>query len=51
MELETRLCDKKNDAGVIKLILLKAIGNAYVDATIPADRIHAFLSAEPHSHV
>ena len=43
--------DKKNDAGVIKLILLKAIGNAYVDATIPADRIHAFLSAEPHSHV
>jgi 3-dehydroquinate synthase len=43
--------DKKNDAGVIKLILLKAIGNAYVDATISADRIHAFLSAEPHSHV
>ncbi len=43
--------DKKNDAGVIKLILLNAIGNAYVDATISADRIHAFLAAEPHSHV
>jgi 3-dehydroquinate synthase len=41
--------DKKNDAGVIKLILLKAIGNAYVDATISSDRIHAFLAAEPHS--
>ena len=40
--------DKKNDAGVIKLILLKAIGEAYVDATISADRIHAFLAAQPH---
>ena len=40
--------DKKNDAGVIKLILLKSIGDAYVDATISADRIHAFLAAEPH---
>jgi 3-dehydroquinate synthase len=38
--------DKKNDAGVIKLILLKAIGNAYVDATIPAQRIHDFLATE-----
>lgn len=40
--------DKKNDAGVIKLILLKSIGVAYVDATISADRIHAFIAAEPH---
>ncbi len=39
--------DKKNDAGVIKLILLKSIGAAYVDATISADHIHAFLTAEP----
>ncbi len=41
--------DKKNDAGVIKLILLKSIGEAYVDATISADRIHAFLTAESRS--
>ncbi len=41
--------DKKNEAGVIKLILLKSIGEAYVDATIPADRIRAFLCVEPRS--
>lgn len=41
--------DKKNDAGVIKLILLKSIGEAYIDATISADRIHAFLTAESRS--
>ncbi len=41
--------DKKNEAGVIKLILLKSIGAAYVDATISADRIHAFLVTEPRS--
>ena len=41
--------DKKNDAGVIKLILLKSIGKAYIDATISADRIHAFLTAESRS--
>ncbi len=35
--------DKKNEAGTIKLILLKEIGYAYVDATISAPRIHAFL--------
>ena len=41
--------DKKNNAGVIKLILLKSIGGAYIDATISADRIHAFLTAESRS--
>jgi 3-dehydroquinate synthase len=37
--------DKKNDAGVIKLILLRAIGIAYVDCTISAARIRQFLDS------
>lgn len=35
--------DKKNEAGIIKLILLKEIGDAYVDATIASSQIRAFL--------
>lgn len=35
--------DKKNEAGIIKLILLKEIGNAYVDASIASSRTRAFL--------
>ncbi len=38
--------DKKNEAGVIKLILLRSIGEAYVDATISAKTIHAFLKSQ-----
>jgi 3-dehydroquinate synthase len=37
--------DKKNEAGTIKLILLNGIGHAYVDATVSATRIRAFLRA------
>ena len=39
--------DKKNEAGVIKLILLKSIGEAYVDSSINAEQIHAFLATQP----
>ncbi|MEO8101715.1 MAG: 3-dehydroquinate synthase [Betaproteobacteria bacterium] len=35
--------DKKNEAGVIRLILLKRIGEAVVDGTISASRIRDFL--------
>lgn len=38
--------DKKNDAGVIKLILLKSIGAAYVDGTISSARIWQFLDSQ-----
>ena len=37
--------DKKNEAGTIKLILLKSIGEAYVNASIEAEQIHAFLAS------
>jgi 3-dehydroquinate synthase len=37
--------DKKNEGGAIRLILLKAIGHAVVDATIPATRIRGFLQS------
>jgi 3-dehydroquinate synthase len=39
--------DKKNDAGVIKLILLRAIGEAYVESGISAKRIETFLDTQP----
>lgn len=39
--------DKKNEAGVIKLILMKSIGAAYVESHISASRIHAFLTTQP----
>jgi 3-dehydroquinate synthase len=38
--------DKKNDAGAIKLILLKSIGTAYVDGTISSTRIQQFLDSQ-----
>ena len=38
--------DKKNEAGVIKLILLKAIGEAYVDSTISTASIQKFLQSQ-----
>jgi 3-dehydroquinate synthase len=38
--------DKKNEAGIIKLILLKEIGHAYVDATIASPQILAFLQGK-----
>jgi 3-dehydroquinate synthase len=38
--------DKKNEAGVIKLILLKEIGHAYVDATIASSQILSFLQGK-----
>ncbi len=37
--------DKKNEAGMIKLILLKSVGEAYVDASIDAEQIHTFLTS------
>lgn len=40
--------DKKNEGGAIRLILLRRIGEAFVDSTIAAPRIRAFLdSATP----
>jgi 3-dehydroquinate synthase len=36
--------DKKNEAGVIRLILLKHIGEAVVDGTLGASRIRDFLA-------
>ncbi len=39
--------DKKNDAGVIKLILMRAIGEAYVESHISAKRIKTFLNTQP----
>ena len=44
--LEHMARDKKNEGGTIKLILLKAIGEAYVDANVSAARIREFLQAE-----
>ncbi len=38
--------DKKNEAGVIKLILLKSIGEGYVDSSINAEQIKAFLATQ-----
>ena len=41
--LEHMTRDKKNESGTIKLILLNAIGDAYVDATVSATCIRDFL--------
>ena len=41
--LEHMIRDKKNEGGAIKLILLKAIGEAYVDANVSTARIKDFL--------
>ncbi|HEX9392821.1 MAG TPA: 3-dehydroquinate synthase [Usitatibacteraceae bacterium] len=41
--LEHMIRDKKNEGGTIKLILLKAIGEAYVDANVSTARIKDFL--------
>jgi 3-dehydroquinate synthase len=38
--------DKKNEDGAIRLILLNALGNAVVDSTVPAKRIHEFLTSQ-----
>ncbi len=43
--LEHMARDKKNEDGVVKLILLKSVGEAYVDASISVERIRAFLRA------
>ncbi|MEP7156635.1 MAG: 3-dehydroquinate synthase [Betaproteobacteria bacterium] len=39
--------DKKNEAGAIRLILLRKIGEAVVDGTISATRIQQFLAGSP----
>lgn len=39
--LKTTQSDKKVDAGVIRFVLLKAIGQAYVDTTVTADEMRA----------
>ena len=39
--LKTAKSDKKVDAGVIRFVLLKAIGQAYVDKTVTADEMKA----------
>ncbi len=36
--------DKKMDSGVIKFILLKAVGEAYIDRTVSAEEMEAALS-------
>jgi 3-dehydroquinate synthase len=38
--------DKKNEGGTIKLILLRSIGEAYVDATVSSVRIRTFLEGQ-----
>jgi 3-dehydroquinate synthase len=43
--------DKKNEAGVIKLILLRAIGTAFVESTVSATQIHQFLAAQPRIQI
>ena len=42
--------DKKNEGGAIRLILLKRIGEAVVDASNSALQIHAFLKAIKPAH-
>jgi 3-dehydroquinate synthase len=37
--------DKKNEGGAIRLILLKRVGEAFVDGNISAEKIHAFLAS------
>ena len=37
----TTRSDKKMDAGVIRFVLLKSIGQAYVDKTVTADEMKA----------
>ena len=39
--LKTAKSDKKMEAGVIRFVLLKAIGQAYVDKTVTADEMKA----------
>lgn len=39
--LKTTQSDKKVDAGVIRFVLLKAIGQAYVDTTVTTDEMRA----------
>ncbi len=46
--LEHMARDKKNDAGAIRLILLKRIGEAVVDGSISASQIGDFLRAAAH---
>ncbi len=38
--------DKKNEGGAIRLILLRQIGEAVVDGTVPASRIREFLVSQ-----
>lgn len=42
--VETTKSDKKMDAGVIKFVLLKQIGQAYVDRTVTEDEMSTALS-------
>ncbi len=44
--LEHMARDKKNEGGTIKLILLNAIGEAYVDTNMSAAHIHNFLQKQ-----
>jgi len=39
--------DKKNDAGVMRLILLRGIGQSHVESGVGAERIGAFLAGLP----
>jgi 3-dehydroquinate synthase len=35
--------DKKNEGGVVTLVLLKKLGQAYIDRTVPSTRLVSFL--------
>ncbi|MBI3716133.1 MAG: 3-dehydroquinate synthase [Betaproteobacteria bacterium] len=41
--------DKKNDAGVIRLILLRGIGRSFVESGVGTERIGAFLAGLPRA--
>ncbi|MEI6737743.1 MAG: 3-dehydroquinate synthase family protein, partial [Pseudomonadota bacterium] len=47
--LEHMSRDKKNDAGVVHLILLDALGKSIVDGRISREQIHDFLSTKNNS--
>ena len=40
------LHDKKMDAGSLPFVLLRGIGDAFLDKTVPLDDVAAFLDAE-----
>ena len=40
------LHDKKMDAGTLPFVLLRGIGEAFLDKTVPLDDVAAFLDGE-----